>query len=294
MLGTAQLGMAYGVANTTGRPAFRQAVHLIAAATESGINCFDTAAAYGDSEIVLGRALSELKLAESAVVVTKVRALNDEELADPRRAASAIEQSVDRSRQRLGLDCLPIVLFHREADAAHIDAFNALKHRGWLRYAGVSCDHQPETAHRLLATDGVAAVQLPGSVLDRRHRQGGVLQAAAARGTPVFIRSVYLQGLLLMPEESIPEPLLAVVPVRRSLAALATAAGIPLAELAVRYILAQDGVACVVVGAETAEQIRENADMVERGPLDVDLLEAVDATVVDLPNAIITPRLWTT
>ena len=51
MLGTAQLGLAYGVANTTGRPDFHQAVRLIAAAAEGGVNCFDTAAAYGDMRI---------------------------------------------------------------------------------------------------------------------------------------------------------------------------------------------------------------------------------------------------
>ncbi len=294
MLGTAQLGLPYGVANTTGRPDFRQAVRLIAAAAEGGVNCFDTAAAYGDSEVVLGRALNELGLAENAVVVTKVRALSDEELANPHKAAAAIETSVDQSRQRLGLDCLPVVLFHREADAAYIDVLTDLKHRGRLRFAGVSCDHQPETAHRLLATDGVAAVQLPGSMLDRRHRQSGVLQAAAARGTPVFIRSVYLQGLLLMPETAVPDALQAVLPIRRKLAAVAAAAGIPLAELAVRYVLAQDGVACVVVGAETAEQVRENISMVQRGPLDADLLAAVDAAPVDLPEVVITPRLWRT
>ncbi|MDZ7618564.1 MAG: aldo/keto reductase [Patescibacteria group bacterium] len=294
MLGTAQLGLAYGVANTTGRPDFRQAVRLIAAAAEGGVNCFDTAAAYGDSEVVLGRVLSELGLANSAVVVTKVRALRDEELGNPRQAAAAIEKSVDQSRQRLGLDCLPVVLFHREADAAYIDVLADLKRRGWLRFAGVSCDHQSETAHRLLAVEGVAAVQLPGSMLDRRHQQGGVLQAAAARGTPVFVRSVYLQGLLLMPEASVPEALRAVLPVRQALAAVVAASGIPLAELAVRYMLAQNGVACLVVGAETAEQVQENISMVQRGPLDADLVAAVDAAIVDLPEAVITPRLWRT
>ena len=294
MLGTAQLGLAYGVANTTGRPDFRQALRLLAAAAEGGVNCFDTAAAYGDSEVVLGRALHELGLADSAVVVTKVRALTDEELANPPQAAAAIETSVDQSRRRLGLDCLPVVLFHREADAAYIDVLADLKHRGWLRFAGVSCDHQPETAQRLLSTEGVAAVQLPFSVLDRRHRQGGALQAAAACRTPVFVRSVYLQGLLLMPETAVPGARQAVLPIRRELAALAAAAGIPLAELAVRYVLAQEGVACVVVGAETAEQVQENAGMVLRGPLDAGLVQAVDAAMVDLPEAVITPRLWRT
>jgi len=291
-LGTAQLGMAYGVANTAGQPDLQQAVRLIAAASEGGVNCFDTAAAYGESEVVLGRALHELRLAESVVVVTKVRALTEAELAEPTLAALAIEHSVSESRRRLGLGCLPVVLFHRELDAVHIDVLEDLKGRGWLRYAGVSCDHQPGPAIRLLDTNSVAAVQLPGSILDRRHQRGGVFSNAVAHGAAVFIRSVYLQGLLLMPEESIPASLRAVVPLRHGLAALASASGMTLPELALRYMLSQAGVASVVVGAETAQQASENAFWASRGPLSADLVDAVDAAVVDLPDPVITPRLW--
>ncbi len=296
MLGTAQLGMAYGVANTAGRPDFRQAVRLIAAAADGGVNCFDTAAAYGDSEVILGRALDELGLAEQAVVVTKVRALHKEELTDPSRAAHAIEQCVAQSRDRLGLDCLPVVLFHREEDAAYMDILDRLKDRGWLRHAGVSCDHQPEGAKRLLQTKGIAAVQVPGNILDIRHQTAGVFRCAADRGTAVFVRSVYLQGLLLMPEQAIPPGLEAVIPVRRKLALLSAEAGISIADLALRYMLAQAGVACVVVGAETADQVCKNIRMAASGPIPNDLVAAVDTavTAASLPDLVMTPRLWTT
>ncbi len=297
MLGTAQLGMPYGIANAVGKPDFQQAVRLIAAAVESGVNCFDTAAAYGESESVLGRALKELGLVESTVVVTKVRWLSDAELADPRQAALAVEQSVEQSRRHIGLDCLPLVLFHRDIDAAHFEALHDLIHRGWLRCAGVSCGYDPGPALQLLNPSGpragtIAAIQSPGSVLDQRHQRAGVFQAAASCGAAVFVRSVYLQGLLLMPEESIPSALQAVVPVRRGLAELAAAAGMSLAELALRYMLGQEGVVCVVVGAETVEQIRANAAMAARGPLPSDLVSAIAAAATDLPDMVINPRLW--
>ena len=54
MLGTVQLGLPYGVGNRTGQPSQQEAVRIIAAACEAGVNCFDTAAAYGTSEQVLG------------------------------------------------------------------------------------------------------------------------------------------------------------------------------------------------------------------------------------------------
>jgi len=93
---------------------------IIAAAIEGGVNAFDTAAAYGTSEEVLGRAPHELGVTDRVVVVTKVRPLTPAEFADPGLAGLAIEQSVAESRRRL--DCLPVVLFHRETDAVHFDA----------------------------------------------------------------------------------------------------------------------------------------------------------------------------
>lgn len=262
------------------------------AALDGGVNCFDTAAAYGTSEEVLGRVLHELGVADRVVVVTKVRPLTSLELADPALAAHAIEQSVAESRRRLRLDCLPVVLFHREADAAYLPVLDRLKARGWLRYAGVSCDNVPGPAAEFVAGGLASALQLPGNVLDRRHQRSGVFLQAAACGVAVFIRSVYLQGLLAMPEEAIPPTLHEVVPVRRRLAEIAGGAGLTLPELALRYMLMQPGVASVLTGVETVAQIRENLHLFSRGPLSPDLVAAIDAAVPDLPGPILNPALW--
>lgn len=292
MLGTVQFGLPYGVANRTGQPSYEEVLAIVATAIEGGVNCFDTAAAYGTSEEVLGRVLHELKADGRVIVVTKVRALNSTDLADPVQAAKAIEESVDKSRRRLRLDCLPIVLFHRETDAQYLNVLEQLKTKGWLRHAGVSCDNRPGPAGEFVASDHVSAVQLPGNILDRRHQHSGVFRQAAKQGVAVFIRSVYLQGLLVMPEDAIPATLRDVIPVRRQLTAIAEAAGLSLAEVAVRYMLAQDGVTCVITGVETVAQVHENIALFNRGPLPPDLMAAIDATAHDLPETILTPSLW--
>ena len=292
MLGTVQFGMPYGVANRTGQPGYEQVVAIVAAAFEGGVNCFDTAAAYGTSEQVLGRALDELHIADQVVVVTKVLPLPPAESEEPGTARRAIEQSVAESRRRLRLDCLPIVLFHRETDAAHLGVLEELRERGWLQHVGVSCDNRPGPAAEFVAAGNVSALQLPGNVLDRRHQHSGVFRAAASRGVAVFIRSLYLQGLLVMPQEQIPASLSDVIPVRRALAAIAAEGGMTLAELASRYMLAQDGVTCVLAGVETVAQVRENLAIVARGPLPDDMLSAIDAAVPELPESLLTPSLW--
>jgi aryl-alcohol dehydrogenase-like predicted oxidoreductase len=233
-----------------------------------------------------------LGAAEDVLVVTKVRPLPAAEAADAVAAARAIEQSVADSRRRLQLDCLPCVLFHRESDAVYLDVLWQLQQRGWLEQAGVSCDNEPGPAAALLRAGRVAALQLPGNVVDRRHQQSGVFAEAAAQGVAVFLRSVYLQGLLLMPDDAIPAALQGILPVRRRLASLAADAGLSLAELAARYMLSQAGITCVLAGVETVAQVRENLAVFARGPLAPDLRAAIDAAVPDLPAALLTPKLW--
>ncbi len=292
MLGTVQFGMPYGVANRTGQPGYRETLAIVAAAVEGGVNCFDTAAAYGTSEEVLGRTLRELGVSDRVVVVTKVRPLTPDESADSTAAVRAIEQSVTESRRRLQMDCLPVVLFHREADAAFLGELGELKKKGWLRYVGVSCANLPGPAARFAADAQVSALQLPGNVLDQRHQRSGVFRNAASRGVAVFLRSVYLQGLLVMPEADIPPALGDIVPIRRRLEAVAREGGMPLAELALRYLLSQRHVTCVLTGVETVEQVRANLRLFERGPLDADTLVAIDALALAPPERLITPHLW--
>jgi aryl-alcohol dehydrogenase-like predicted oxidoreductase len=224
--------------------------------------------------------------------VTKVRPLGPAELSDPTLALRAIEQSVAESRRRLRLECLSVVLFHREADAVHQHALDELHAKGWLRHVGVSCDNLPGSAADFVAAGNLSALQIPGNILDQRHQRSGVFQDAAARGVAVFLRSVYLQGLLVMPESDIPEELHDVIPARRKLAMIGGEAGISLAELALRYMLSQDGITCVLTGVETLAQVRDNLAIFDRGPLPTDLLAAIDNVTLTLPETLITPSLW--
>ena len=292
MLGTVQFGLPYGVANRTGQPEYRDVLAIVAAAVEGGVNCFDTAAAYGTSEEVLGRALHELGIADQVVIVTKVRPLSPAELFDASLASHAIEQSVAESRRRLRLDCLPVVLFHREVDAVHRNVLDELQSKGWLRHVGVSCDNRPGPAAEFVTAGNMSALQIPGNILDQRHQHSGSFRDAASRGVAVFLRSVYLQGLLVMPEHDIPPGLRDIIPVRRKLEPIAGEAGLSLAELALRYMLSQDGLTCVITGVETVAQVRDNLTLFDRGPLPDDLLNAITDATPELPETLLTPSLW--
>jgi spore coat polysaccharide biosynthesis protein SpsF len=118
VLGSVQLGLAYGAANRTGKPSHGAALRLVHRAADSGITNFDTARAYGDSEDRLGEALGTRT---GIRTVTKLSPLS--ELApDARRddVRAAVDASITASLGALRRDRLDCLLLHR---ASHMTAF---------------------------------------------------------------------------------------------------------------------------------------------------------------------------
>ena len=298
MLGTVQLGLPYGIANRTGQPSYGEARDILACAYEGGVNCLDTAAIYGSSEEVLGQALAELGLAGKMTVVSKVRHLAQG--LDAATAATLVKESVVQSLKRLRLETLPICLFHIENNFGYAEALLRLKERGLVGHIGSSVMTPAATA-AIVDTGQAEALQVPTSVLDHRYTrpwsgypsEESIIHRASECGIGVFVRSIYLQGLLLMPEDDIDPELAGVIPARRRLQALAAEAGMSLSGLAARYVLSLDGITCSVVGIETLEQMQQNLALFAKGPLDEDLCQRVEAAVPDLADKILMPTQWT-
>jgi aryl-alcohol dehydrogenase-like predicted oxidoreductase len=283
MLGTVQFGLEYGIANTAGQPSFERVCEILKTAHEGGITALDTAAAYGTSEEVLGEALERLGLREAMTVVSKVPpvpARNDAE------AETFIERTVRESLRRLRLERLAVCLLHREDDLCFLPVLEKMVDKGLVGGAGVSLD----SGRFLKEAEAARFIQLPYNVLDRRF--DAFWPVAQRNGIRVFARSVYLQGLLLMPEERIGPGLAGVLPVRRTLEAVAGEAGCTLAELCMRYALSNPAVTSVLTGVDTAEQIRENLRLAASGPLPAGTLARVRACVPDLPESLVRPALW--
>ncbi|OFX16347.1 MAG: hypothetical protein A2Z18_10170 [Armatimonadetes bacterium RBG_16_58_9] len=290
MLGTVQFGLEYGIANKSGQPSYEAVRDIIACAYEAGVNCFDTAASYGTSEDVVGRALADLKITDKVVVATKIRHMADDLTAG--EADAIVQDSVTDSIRRLRLDVLPICLFHLETNfLLYADSLLKMRDRGLVRHVGASVV-TPEATTEILHSGRADALQIPTSILDMRFVRGGICSEAVERNTALFVRSVYLQGLLLMPEDEIPTRLAGVIPVRRALRSLADKAGIGLAELAVRYVAGLPGVTSLVLGVDSVDQMRENIELFSKGPLEPDVAAAVVDAVPDLPESIVSPRKW--
>jgi len=283
-LGTVQFGLAYGIANTEGKPSYEKSRDIVTSAYENGITSFDTAAAYGDSEKVLGRIFKELKIKDKVQVVSKVAPVN----VPANEAEKMITGSVEKSLKRLGIDQLSACLFHREENLEYIDILRKLEVRGLIAGSGVSLDSSAY-CEQVLDKD-IKFLQVPYNILDKRFDSFWV--KAKAAGITIFTRSVYLQGLLLMPEENIIPHLQSVIPVRCKLERLAKDSGMDMIELCMRYVLCNSAISSILTGVDSSEQLKQNIKLFNKGPLPEDLLTKIKNIIPIFPEKIIRPIFW--
>ena len=138
-LGTVQLGMNYGIANTTGQPAEEESFAMLDAALKGGVSSIDTARVYGNSEDVIGHFFRQYD-GELPFITTKVPKIEGETEGEIEKF---VVSSVETSLEKLGVPRVNCVMLHVTADiTAHGDktakALESLVKRGYTDLVGAS------------------------------------------------------------------------------------------------------------------------------------------------------------
>jgi len=259
-------GMTAGSYGTFGHQDDEASMQAVRAALEEGINFFDTAEGYGDghSEDVLGRALQGRR--EQVVIGTKVsqRHLDRDQMA----------RACNRSLRLLRTDYLDIYHVHWPNHdvpfADVVERLERLREAGKVRYWGVSNFGRQDLTD-LLACGRPAVNQVPYSLLWRiiEHE---VRPLCIENGVSIICYSPLAQGLLTgkfgRPDEVPPERARArymAEAAERSfkviglLREVSDELGQPMADVALAWALAQPGIASVLTGVRSDEQVRQNA-----------------------------------
>jgi spore coat polysaccharide biosynthesis protein SpsF len=300
VLGTAQLGMAYGAANPGGLPDAREAREVIATAVAHGITHFDTGRAYGLAEERIGRYLDEGHRPQVRVV-TKLRPLDSlDPDATPGEVGAWTDASVFRSLAALGGRTVDALLLHRAADATRGEGAvwrHLIEHRdaGLISRLGISVS-SPEEALYALREPSVRYLQLPFNLLDTRW--GEVAAAAPARPDVTLVaRSALLQGLLggAVPAERWPSNAGVDVPaLMDTLRGLVTELGrADLVDLCLGFVRAQPWLHATVVGTEHADQVRDLCLRFRTPALTADECAHVVASLPQAPVELLDPSRWT-
>lgn len=289
VLGTAQLGMDYGIANTTGKPDIKMVRDIVRLAWEGGIRHFDTAQTYGESESVLGKILTDLGVANQARIVTKINPNIDH------TNKIDMEGVIRQSIEKLKLDRLYCVMLHRESflnlfPSGLADILQSLLAQGLVEKIGISL-YSPTKAKAALETNLISILQFPANLCDRRFNESGIFDLALDKGAEIYIRSVFLQGLLLMDRASLPPKMQYAVPIIDEMEKLCKEFDMSRQELTLSYVKQKYPNDFVVIGTETKQQLFNNLTAWNSDQLK-SITGRVDCVFSDVNERIINPTLW--
>jgi aryl-alcohol dehydrogenase-like predicted oxidoreductase/spore coat polysaccharide biosynthesis protein SpsF (cytidylyltransferase family) len=298
-LGTVQLGMEYGVVNHAGKPRRSEAIAIVRRAIAHGVTALDTARSYGDSEQILGEALTGA-WSSRVEVITKLDTLTSvppDASADQVRAA--VERSVNNSCEALGTNRLATLLLHRWG---HHDAWRGaawrhlleLRDNGRIARLGVSIS-EPAEAFAALQDPDIQHLQLPVNVLDSRWKAHGIDRELAGRpDVVVHARSTFLQGILLHPADCWPVSQDYDAPscVQRLHGLARKFDRENVADLCLAYVRSLSWVTSLVVGCETMSQLEQNLKSFRLPELTSEQCGEVEQYLSVAPDDLLNPSKW--
>lgn len=292
-LGTVQLGMDYGLGDHTQKPPQEAAFQLLDRAVACGINALDTANNYGDSERVIGQWLQAKKPEERPYVITKIGPFDQ---SSPQALRDDIFRQTEKSLETLDASSLDMLMVHGFEDYAQnpdtvAKAFDELKAQGMIRRSALSAYSRHD--YGILSQSGFDAVQIPLNVFDWGQIESGGLGLLARANMTVFVRSVFLQGLVFLQPEEVDPRMDFCVPYLKTYLSLCEDFGLSPAALALSFALSVPGVTSVVLGCQTTGQLENNCQLIDQTvALSPEQMERIHAAFHGIDQRVINPGCW--
>jgi aryl-alcohol dehydrogenase-like predicted oxidoreductase len=286
-LGTVQFGIDYGVSNKLGQTTSEEVNKILEFATTQNISYLDTAPAYGSSEVVLGHNLTNPHCFRLVTKTNKIDKLNisDE---DVKLTLKTFKLSIERLKQRsvYGL------LVHHSDDLLGKDGdrlmagLESLKEQGLVKKIGASV-YDRKQIDSLLNKYSIDILQIPLNIFDQRLLENNYLQTVRNKGIEIHVRSVFLQGLLLMAEKDVPTYISDILPYLQIYHQANKENGVTAIQAALGFVNSIPEVTTLLVGINSLDQLQEIVSSLD---CKLDLTYLQEFALSD--ERLINPTLW--
>jgi aryl-alcohol dehydrogenase-like predicted oxidoreductase len=276
ILGTAQLSSTYGITNLSGVEKTVEETHLyLREAKRLGVSILDTAPAYGSAESLIGSSRLQFE------IHTKLE------------KDKSPDFSLQASLARLGVESIDLLYVHdmeafRLQPEVIMDSLSNLL-GVHVKNIGVSI-YEIEDLELVLKYPSITHVQLPMNLLDQRFGKS-VLQNIQSAGVKGIVRSVFLQGVLLVDPEKLPQRVGHLYPFLKSLRQELITREISPLEGCLALVCNNPAIDGVILGAQNDEELRLIMgawEHVRTTPPDLGWLSEIQ-----LPPALaVDPRRW--
>lgn len=254
--GGVEIGMPYGL-GPHDMPDEASAIRLLQKAVELGVNFFDTARHYGESERLMGQAFQGIR--EHIVLATKCVHFKGEngDIPSYKQLKEIVRNSLEVSLNNLKTDYLDLFMVHyadmdilQNEDVARI--FAELQEENAVKNIGVSVYKTEETAKAIQS--GIwDAIQLPFNLMDQSH--GSCFDDAEEQGVGIIVRSVLMRGMLTGRKFTMHEALKDVEKHVEAYRAIAETYFGNFPEYATKFALKHPQVSSVLVGIDKEEYL---------------------------------------
>lgn len=252
-LGSANFGCDYGLANHAGKVSNTELEKILSLSKEVGIEVIDTAQAYGDSESRIGTLCGDGRFK----IVTKIGVDLERNF-----KTDTINSFVKQSCKRLNQSHIFAVLVHRPEALLGgngrkiIKELLTLKEERVVSKIGISV-YSPLILGEISKLMQLDIVQAPFNIFDQQILSSGWGQRLKANGTEIHTRSTFLQGLLLMKRSNLPRYFSSNWPdLFNSWYEFLRTNGVDALNVALNFVLKQNWIDKVVVGVDSASQLR--------------------------------------
>ena len=275
-----QLGLPYGINNPHGKPSLEEAFAILDAAKDLGISKIDTADTYGNSEEILGNYLA----AKGGFELYSKFTFTPEK--------TNITACLNRSLLRLQQPKIAGYSFHKFKDFSDYRNLEELP-----TLIGVKTEHLGISVYSnqeflsAIKSDLVGIIQIPLNLLDHKEQKENLLSLAKKAGKILHVRSVYLQGLFFKDPLTFPQKLRPLLPHIERLKMIASGSNLNLSELAFLYPFSIPEIDAVLVGVESAKQLREGMGALAKGPLSSEACREIEKTRVE-DSQLLSPVNW--
>ncbi|RIH67062.1 aldo/keto reductase [Mariniphaga sediminis] len=275
--GGVEIGMPYGIGveNAADMLSESEAIELLHAALDAGINFFDTARMYGESEAIMGKAFKHRR--DEVVLCTKCRHLIDDKGKIPSGSAlkEFIEGSLNESLRALQTDSVDVFMLHQvnfeileNEEIASI--FLNLKKEGKIKATGASV-YTPEETQKAIATGVWDVLQIPFNLMDQR--QETFFSQAKEKGVGLVVRSVLMKGLLSDRGKNLHPALKKVEQHIAGYGELMQRTSFDLPMLATKFALSFPEVSSILVGIDRKEYLEQSLEAADGSYLEEETMQ---------------------
>lgn len=282
-VGTVQFGLDYGVSNADGRVSINEAEEILVLAKEKGVDALDTAVLYGDSERVLG----EIGV-DGWNIISKLPSVPDDCIAN--NISSWVREQIEESLERLRQSSIKGLLLHypdQLLTGKGDELYRCLqdcKSEGLIKQVGLSI-YEPGELDRLFENMEFDVIQAPFNVLDNRLESSGWMKRLSDLRVEQHIRSVFLQGLLLMSSQQRPDYFLPWKDVFSRWDDWLEKNNVTPIQACLRHVLSHSCVDRVVVGVQSKSQLQGILSAVDTDvPLSAEFLRVNDVNLLNPSN----------